>query len=100
MTTLASMDASRMASRREDRVVQADQIRAAAVADALALILAGQPGRAHYRLMRGWRDQATCLGLGYAGIPGQPYSAAGPLPGGAEYGRPRPAGRHERAVTS
>lgn len=87
-----------MASRREDRVAQADQIRATAVADALELIKAGLPGRAHFRLMRGWRDQATCLGLGYAGIPGQPYSAAGPMPNGVEYGRPRPVGRHERAV--
>lgn len=63
-----------------DPVAQADWHRRVGYARAIARLRAGEPGRAYYEVMRAFKRQVTVLGLGYAGIPGMPYDAMGPLP--------------------
>lgn len=50
---------------------QAAAARAAGIAESNRLRISGQPGRAHYRLMRCWLEQLRILGWSHAGIPGR-----------------------------
>lgn len=61
-------------------VAQAAWHRRVGHARAIAHLVAGEPTRAHHEVMRTFKRQITVLGLGYAGVPGLPYDAMGPLP--------------------
>ena len=75
----AQDEASRFATRREDAEAQAAIVRANGHAEAIALLVKGEPGRAYAVVMRTWARQLRVLGLSYAGIPGRPYDEGGDL---------------------
>jgi hypothetical protein len=72
-------DAARFATTRESAAEQAAIVRANGHAEAIALLVKGEPGRAYAVVMRTWMRQVRVLGLSYAGIPGLPYDQAGEL---------------------
>jgi hypothetical protein len=77
--SVAQTEAQRFATTRESAAEQAAHVRRNGHAEAIALLVAGQPGRAHAVVMRTWQRQLRVLGLSYVGIPGWDYLEAGEL---------------------